>query len=110
MDLKDMTRAELAKLRDDVDKALKNAEVRELRAARKAAEQAAGEYGYTLAQLATAEPPVKTRGNKGKAAKPGKPKYRNPENPKQTWTGKGRRPAWFAAAIDAGKSAGDLEI
>ncbi|WP_238482214.1 H-NS histone family protein [Dyella acidiphila] len=27
------------------------------------------------------------------------PKYRNPEDPSQTWTGRGKRPLWFAAAI-----------
>jgi DNA-binding protein H-NS len=27
------------------------------------------------------------------------PKYRNPEDPAQTWTGRGRQPAWFAAAL-----------
>jgi len=34
-----------------------------------------------------------------KAAKapttPGKPLYRNPENAKETWTGKGREPGWM---------------
>jgi len=27
------------------------------------------------------------------------PKYRNPENPSETWTGRGRQPVWFAAAL-----------
>lgn len=27
------------------------------------------------------------------------PKYRNPEDPAQTWTGRGRQPGWFAAAL-----------
>lgn len=27
------------------------------------------------------------------------PKYRNPENPADVWTGRGRQPAWFAAAL-----------
>jgi len=27
------------------------------------------------------------------------PKYRNPENPSETWTGRGRSPAWFTAAL-----------
>ncbi|UJJ60511.1 H-NS family nucleoid-associated regulatory protein [Rhodanobacter denitrificans] len=29
----------------------------------------------------------------------GTPKYRNPEQPSQTWTGHGMRPRWFAAAL-----------
>ena len=31
------------------------------------------------------------------------PKYRHPENPELTWTGRGRKPAWIAEAQAAGK-------
>jgi DNA-binding protein H-NS len=27
------------------------------------------------------------------------PKYRNPENPTQTWSGRGKRPLWFSGAL-----------
>ena len=27
--------------------------------------------------------------------RPGKPKYRNPNNPEQTWTGRGKPPRWI---------------
>ena len=32
-----------------------------------------------------------------------KPKYRNPDNPDETWTGKGKPPNWFKTAIKKGK-------
>jgi DNA-binding protein H-NS len=32
------------------------------------------------------------------------PKYRNPENPAETWAGRGLRPKWLTAAIKGGKS------
>ncbi|MEO7324098.1 MAG: H-NS histone family protein [Dokdonella sp.] len=32
------------------------------------------------------------------------PKYRNPADKDQTWSGRGRQPLWFAAAIKAGKT------
>ena len=39
----------------------------------------------------------------GKASKTAKPavvpKYRNPENPTQTWSGRGKRPQWFNDAL-----------
>jgi len=39
----------------------------------------------------------------GKGAKVSKavvaPKYRNPENAAQTWSGRGKRPLWFSAAL-----------
>jgi hypothetical protein len=38
------------------------------------------------------------------------PKYRNPANPAETWSGKGMRPAWVEAALAEGKSLESLEI
>lgn len=38
------------------------------------------------------------------------PKYFNPENPSQTWSGRGLRPHWFTAQIGKGYSADDLRI
>lgn len=38
------------------------------------------------------------------------PKYANPDNQSQTWSGRGRRPAWVKAALEAGKSIDDLSI
>ena len=31
------------------------------------------------------------------------PKYRNPENPSETWAGRGLKPRWLAAALKGGK-------
>jgi DNA-binding protein H-NS len=39
-----------------------------------------------------------------------KPKYGNPKNPGETWSGRGRQPRWFAAAIRAGKKESTLLI
>jgi DNA-binding protein H-NS len=33
------------------------------------------------------------------------PKYRNPENPSETWAGRGLKPRWLTAAIKGGKKA-----
>ena len=37
-------------------------------------------------------------GSKGKVA----PKYRNPQNPSETWTGRGRMPLWIKTLTDKG--------
>ncbi|WP_323781373.1 H-NS histone family protein [Leisingera sp.] len=37
-------------------------------------------------------------------------KYANPEDASQTWSGRGRKPAWVHEALKAGKSIEDLEI
>jgi DNA-binding protein H-NS len=38
------------------------------------------------------------------------PKYRNPDNPAETWAGRGLRPRWLAAALKAGKKLEDFSI
>lgn len=38
------------------------------------------------------------------------PKYRNPINHLQTWTGRGKQPHWVRDAIAAGKTLDDLQI
>ena len=37
-------------------------------------------------------------------------KYRNPSDPNQTWSGRGKRPAWIAEALASGKSLDDLAV
>lgn len=39
-----------------------------------------------------------------------KPKYRNPENPSQTWAGRGVKPRWMQALIAQGSSMEDFRI
>jgi DNA-binding protein H-NS len=46
------------------------------------------------------------RGVRGKVA----PKYRNPENPAETWAGRGLKPRWLAAALKSGKKLDDFVI
>jgi DNA-binding protein H-NS len=31
------------------------------------------------------------------------PKYRNPKNPSETWSGRGKQPRWLATQLKAGK-------
>ena len=38
------------------------------------------------------------------------PKYRNPENPAETWAGRGLKPRWLAAALEAGKTLEDFSV
>lgn len=103
VNLAEMSRKELLKLRRDVDKALKSAEQREKQNALKAAEKAAAEFGFSLAELT---PQSRKGGRTGKATA----KYRNPSNPDQTWTGRGRKPQWIHDAMAAGMDISALEI
>ena len=105
MDLSAMSRKELLKLQKDVEKALKDAEQRERREALKAAEKAAAEFGFSLTELSGDAKP-RAAGKKPKTP----PKYRNPENPEQTWSGRGRKPQWVHDALAKGHDITDLEI
>jgi DNA-binding protein H-NS len=51
-------------------------------------------------------------GNVGRGGARGSvaPKYRNPENPAETWAGRGLKPRWLAAAIKAGRKLEDFLI
>lgn len=42
--------------------------------------------------------------------RPARPKYRNPADPTQIWSGRGKRPRWFTAALNAGKKERDLRV
>ena len=38
------------------------------------------------------------------------PTHRNPSNPAETWTGRGRKPRWLVAALDAGNTVEQCRI
>lgn len=102
INLDEMPLDELKRLRKDVEKAISSFENRKRSEALAAAEAAAQENGFTLSELT---------GMVARSRKPKTPaKYRHPENPELTWSGRGRRPAWISEAVDAGRSLSDFEI
>jgi DNA-binding protein H-NS len=38
------------------------------------------------------------------------PKYRNPQTPSETWSGRGKRPRWLVAALKNGRKIEDFQI
>lgn len=78
--------------------------------------------GYSLAELYTMPSagrraakkaaPAKAAPGSRKGRKLGKvaPKYRNPANAKETWTGRGLKPRWMADQIKKGKKVEDFLI
>jgi DNA-binding protein H-NS len=65
--------------------------------------------GYTIEELFGGGGARRGRG-KAKVKRVVKPKYRNPANQAETWSGRGKRPRWFNAALQAGKKEKDLLI
>ncbi|GGF46675.1 DNA-binding protein H-NS [Mameliella alba] len=100
IDLEALSRDELQKLISDAQKALKSVDARRRAEAKRAAEKAAKEFGFSLDEVLDAGP----KGSKGA------PKYANPADPSQTWTGRGRKPNWVIAALEEGKTLDDLAL
>jgi len=103
MDLQSLSLEELEQLQKDIDVAIKSYEARKLAEARAKLEAMAAEMGVKLED-------VMGGGGKGKSKSQGIPKYRHPENPSLTWTGRGRKPEWFKEAMENGASEDDLKI
>ena len=103
MDLNALSLAELKKLQDDVAVAIFNYEKRKKAEALAAVEEAARAAGFSLKELLSDERLAK---GKTKAA----PKYANPADPTQTWTGRGRKPKWVEELLASGKSLEDAAI
>ena len=95
---------ELKDLGVQVAKAIASFEDRKKKQALAELEDKAREMGFSLAEL-TGTVVVKTR-----KRSPAVPKYANPADKSDTWSGRGRKPRWFEAALKAGKSPEDLSI
>jgi DNA-binding protein H-NS len=100
MNLKSMSIDKLSKLREQVAAAL-NAKVIEER-------RVVQDQLSKLDRLAAGG----SRGKRGRGGMRGAvaPKYRNPDNPAETWAGRGLTPRWLAAALKAGKKLEDFSI
>ena len=101
-DLEALSLTELKKMQKDVAKAISTFEDRQKAEARAKVEAFARDLGYSLAELVGTETKI--------ARAPVPARYRHPENPAITWSGRGRKPQWFVDALAAGKSAGELAI
>ncbi len=84
-----MTVKELLDLEAKLKKAIALARERERAADKRELTALAEKRGFTLGELF---------GGRGKS-KLIAPKYANPDDPSQTWTGRGRRPHWLVAKM-----------
>ncbi len=103
IDLHSLSLQELKDLQSKVAKAIADFADRKKKEARAELEARARELGFSLSEFATANPASRKR---AAAA----PKYANPANPADTWTGRGRKPRWFSEALAGGRNPEDLAI
>lgn len=102
INLNEMTLKELKDLQAQVAKATSSFEDRKKRAAIAELEEVARNNGFSLAEL-TGAAVVRKRA-------PATAKYANPADKSDTWSGRGRKPRWYEAALKQGKSQADLAI
>lgn len=103
MDINALSLKELKDLQVQVAKAIASYEDRKKKEALAELEEKARAMGFTLAELTGAAPATRKRA-------PASAKYANPDNPADTWSGRGRKPRWFEAALKAGTSADAMAI
>lgn len=102
IDLNSMSLKELKELQGQVARAIATFEDRRKREAVAELEETAKRLGFNLSELTGAV------ASRKRTSAP--PKYANPANPADTWTGRGRKPKWMEAALRAGRSPDDLLI
>jgi DNA-binding protein H-NS len=88
-----MTYAELLKLQERVETAISAKRIEDAAATKEQLRVMAEKAGFDVNELFG-----KRRGKRG----PSSIKYRNPKNPSQTWTGRGRKPNWLVDALKKG--------
>ncbi|MDO8606142.1 MAG: H-NS histone family protein [Phaeospirillum sp.] len=104
--------ADLLKQQEELAEKIKQAKAEELESCRADALSLIESRGFTVAEILGT--PATTRGRKPKAPDDARaqvaPKFRNPDNPSETWTGRGRQPKWIAAKIAGGVTMESLKI
>lgn len=106
MNLTDMSVEQLQQLQDQIGREIKLRRARDKKEVLSKIKAMAAAGGYTLEELVAGT-------SVSEVAKTGRtvpPKYRNPQNPDLTWTGRGKQPRWVAEYLAAGKNLTDLLI
>jgi len=97
IDLSSLSTEELKALMAKAENSLREKNQRRIMELRREAEELAQSMNMTVAEVFWVD------GNKKQGSKL-PPKFMNPANPNQTWTGRGKKPRWLAEALDQGES------
>lgn len=102
LNLANLDQKELKRLIDQANKLMEARAKGRAEEVRRKLEALAKEEGYDLYQLLEMAP--------AKVRRPAKPKYADPADPTRTWTGRGLKPKWAKAHLEAGGQLEDLLI
>lgn len=105
IDLSRYSLPELEELSKNIDKELQQRRVEERKRVSNQMKELAASIGMTVEEILGLEMARKTK------TKPQAPaKYRNSENPEQTWSGRGKKPNWLKEKLAQGRSLEEFEI
>ena len=96
-DFEKMSYAELTKMQADIERMKIGKQSAERAALKEKLTKIATDAGFDLHELFS-------KGGKGKGKGSVAVKYRDPKDPGNTWTGRGRMPRWMVAATKGGKA------
>ncbi|MEF3193828.1 MAG: H-NS histone family protein [Halothiobacillaceae bacterium] len=108
IDLSQLSIDELETLIKRAEAAIRQAKAKRASELRRQVELAAASLGISVAELVGLEKPSRKSTRIDRSKLP--PKYRNPENPAQTWTGRGQKPVWLRERLDQGAKLEDFLI
>src|SRR5918999_846145 len=105
LNINDIPTLKLKQFFKDIETELKHREVTDKKKALERMRDIAAEYGLSLSEVINKEGRRDTKKPKSKnAGQASKPKYINPDNTDQTWSGRGQKPKWLKEALATGKT------
>jgi DNA-binding protein H-NS len=105
-DLAKLTLDELSKVINDAQKVLADKQKSERKETIAKIHELAASIGVTVT-IDGEKPSARVSSRKGQKVAA---KYKNPQNPSETWTGRGVKPRWLRALTDAGRKIEDFLI
>lgn len=97
IDLKNLSPKELQALITNANAQMHEAHATQIQVVKQKIEALLSNHGLTLDEVypSRSKKAAGKKGSKGLVA----PKYHNPSDPSQTWSGRGRQPIWFSKAL-----------
>lgn len=99
----ELSETELKTVIENAEKALKEKQMLKRKEVISQIKELAASIGISV-EISEEESKSPRKGNKVAA------KYRNPENPAQTWTGRGVTPKWMQLLLEAGRNKSEFLI
>lgn len=105
--IKDMNIDQLAEVRKGIDQQLKQRKKDAAKEVRQRVKELSEQLGMPVQELMDQ---VAGKGVGGRSTGKIAPKFINPENPAQTWSGRGAKPVWLREELQKGKKLEDFAI